>query len=334
MYLPSLLPLLSLAAASPVVHLNEVGSLDAAMKSLGKKYWGVATDKPLLLNSNNSLITQNYFGQVTPQNSMKWDVTEASPNTFNFANSDNFVSWASEHNKLIRGHNLLWHAQLPNWVGTLNKEALTQAMMNHITTVVSHYKGQVYAWDVLYEVLDQEGNLDPNKPFAKTIGPTFVPLAFAAARKADPDTKLYITEYDMDGPESKKALGMARLVRGWLEAGVEIDGIGTEAHLNAGKASGVAGALEVLASSGVEEVAIAELDIVESAKHAEEYVAVAKACIEQAKCVGITSWGVRDVDSWRPMKNPLLFDGQYKPKAVYNAVYNYLREEARTRAHG
>ncbi|KAH8669572.1 hypothetical protein BGZ60DRAFT_376175 [Tricladium varicosporioides] len=285
------------------------------MKTLGKKYWGVATDSSLLLNSNNSLISQNYFGQMTPQNSMKWDVTEASPNTFNFANSDNFAFWASENGKLIRGHNLLWHAQLPNWVGTLNKEALTQAMVNHITIIVSHYKGQVYAWDVLYEVLDQEGNLDPNKPFTKTIGPSFVPLAFAAARKADQNAKLYITEYDMDGAESKKTLGMARLVKGWLEAGVEIDGIGTEAHLNAGKASGVAGALEVLANSGVEEVAITELDIVESSRHIEEYVA--RACVEQAKCMGITSWGIRDVDSWRPIKNPLLFDEEYKPKMVY-----------------
>jgi Glycosyl hydrolase family 10 len=48
----------------------------------------------------------------------------------------------------------------------------------------------------------------------------------------------------------------------------------------------------VLAASAVGEVAITELDIVNTA--ASEYVAVTNACLNLAKCVGITVWGVRD----------------------------------------
>jgi endo-1,4-beta-xylanase len=128
-------------------------SLDEAFKAHGKKYIGVATDKGLLSTGQNAQIIIDNFGQVTPENSMKWDATEGTQGQFTLDTANFLVDWATKNKKLIRGHTTVWHSQLPTWVSSItDKTKLQEVMVAHIKKLMSTYAGKVYAWDVINEV--------------------------------------------------------------------------------------------------------------------------------------------------------------------------------------
>jgi len=298
-------------------------SLDKIFKSLGKLYFGTCADAQSLGRADNANVIKADFGQVTPENSGKWDSIEPSQGNFNFGGLDTLVNWATTNNKYVRGHTTVWYSQLPSWVSAIsNKDTLTSVIQKHVSTEIGRYAGKVLQWDVVNEIFDEQGGLRQSV-FSKLLGEDFVRIAFEAAKKADPAAKLYINDYNTveKGSTYAKTTGMIKYVKKWIAAGVPIDGIGAQCHLQTGEAHNVPASLTELCAAAPQ-CALTEMDIAGASPS--DYVTAVKACVDTKNCVGVTVWGVRDPDSWRASNNPLLFNSAYAPKPAYSALIQTL----------
>ncbi|KAF2013621.1 glycoside hydrolase family 10 protein [Aaosphaeria arxii CBS 175.79] len=329
------------AISSPISH-RAVDGLNTRAVAAGKEYFGSATDNgelsdiPYLEGLSNTAD----FGSITPGNAMKWDTIEPSRGTFNFANGDTIVDLAEKNGQLLRCHTLVWHSQLPSWVsnGGFDNATLIDIMVNHITQEVTHYKGKCYHWDVVNEALNEDGTYR-SSVFYDTIGPAYLPIAFAAAAAADPEAKLYFNDYNLEygGAKFNAALEIVKLVQSY---GAKIDGLGFQGHLIVGSTpsrSSQESNLNKVAALGVE-AAFTELDIRTTtpateaavAQQAKDYAATVGACAAVEKCVGVTIWDYTDKYSWIPS----VFQGQgaalpwdenlQKKELVYNAILEAL----------
>ena len=301
------------AFAVPLTSAQADTTLQSLAAAKGR-YFGSATDNPELTDAAYVSTLSSEFGQITPGNSMKWDTIEPTRGTFNYTKGDAVVALAKANNQIVRGHTLVWHSQLPSWVsnGGFSAADLDSVLKNHITNEVTHYKGQLYAWDVVNEPFNEDGTYRTSV-FYNTLGVDYIANAFRYARAADPTAKLYINDYNTDGPGAKSD-AMYALVKSLIAQGVPIDGVGFQAHLaiQYGLPSMQAN-LQRFADLGLD-VAVTELDVrmilprdtTKDTTQAQYYHDVVAACVAVSRCVGVTIWDYTDKYSWVPS----VFSGQ------------------------
>lgn len=324
----------SVLACLAAAGLVAADGLNARAQAAGKKYFGTEISISVMNDGSANAIAKNSqdFGQYTAENEMKFDATEPSRGVFSYGNGDKIVAQAQANGQIMRCHALVWHSQVPSWVtnGNFNNETLISIMKTHIANVVGHYKGKCYAWDVVNEALNEDGSYrSSGSVWGRTIGPAFIPMAFAAAAAADPAAKLYYNDYNCDKPGSKST-GAQNLIRMVKAYGAPIHGMGLQGHFTTGQvgsASTLVSNLQAFANLGVE-VAYTELDIATPSSNpnfnqqATDYATVVSACKQVAACVGITTWGFTDKHTWISNSYPLIWDVNLQKKAAYNAILN------------
>jgi endo-1,4-beta-xylanase len=303
---------------------NAASTLGASAAATGR-YFGTAVAAYKLSDTVYSGILDREFNMITPENEMKWDATEPSQGQFSFTSADQIVAHAQAHGQRMRGHALAWHSQQPGWVASLSGTALRNAMINHINGVVAHYKGKIYAWDVVNEAFSDNGDGSRRQSNLQATGNDWIEVAFKTARAADPAAKLCYNDYNTDGVNAKST-AVYNMVKDFKARGVPIDCVGFQSHINSASPvpSDYQANLQRFADLGVD-VQITELDIAGSGTaQANTYARVVQACLAVSRCTGITVWGIRDSDSWRASDTPLLFDNNGNPKAAYTSALNAL----------
>jgi endo-1,4-beta-xylanase len=263
------------------------------------------------------------FSSVTPGNEMKWQVVEPTQGTFDWSGGDRLVQFAKANGQLVRGHTLVWHNQLPNWLtqgvanGTISNDQLRDLLHQHITTEVTHFKGKIWQWDVANEFFGNAG-INPNDFWIAHLGEGILGDAFRWAHAADPRALLFYNDFNIAGEDGTNAKSDA--VFAWatqeLAAGVPINGIGDQGHLDTqfGFPTKMQQDLQRFADLGLK-VALTEVDVrtfVNNATaqqptnslavfaHADWFDQMLKACLFVKSCISFTVWGFGDADSWIP----------------------------------
>ncbi|MFG1753482.1 endo-1,4-beta-xylanase [Streptosporangium sandarakinum] len=332
----ALLPVASAVVAASPAHASE--PLRAHAEARGK-FIGTAVATTQLANeASYRTIAATEFNQVTPENAMKWDATEPSRNQFNFSGADAVVAFAAQNGQQVHGHTLVWHSQTPSWVENLDATTLRSAMNNHIATVVGRYADNpvVKSWDVVNEAFNEDGTMRDSFWYRK-LGSGYIADAFRAARAADPDVKLCINDYNVEGVNAKST-AMYNLVKTLRGQGVPIDCVGFQGHLSLqyGFPGQVKENAQRFADLGVD-VRFTEIDVrmavprdsAKDARQATYYRNVMDACLAVSRCVGVTIWGFTDKYSWVPDTFPgegaaLPYDENYGRKPAYTAIHDAL----------
>ena len=292
------------------------------------------------------------FNMLEPEDVMKWETIHPTPETFDFSRGDQLVAFAIAHQMKVRGHTLAWHQQNPTWLmeGRHTPNELARILEQHIKTVVGHYRGKVFAWDVVNEAFDERvsGKLRSTLWYDQPgigragKGSSYIEDCFRWAHAADPDALLFYNDVEAE-VINPKSDGVYAMVKDFRQRGVPINGVGFQMHLANlhPDVASIAENIRRFTALGVN-VHISEMDVslpidADGNAHATDlqlqadvYGQIASACLSHPGCTAIQTWGFTDKYSWigshskHTQGAALLFDREYRPKPAYVALRKVL----------
>lgn len=307
--------------------------------------------------TTDARLLREQFNSMTAEYEMKPDIIAPTEGTYDWTRPDALMDFAEANNIALRGHALCWHTTAPDWMLSGTPAQVKAKLQTYVTDVVTRYKGRIYAWDVVNEVVTDSGNLeDPyrrsNWWTASGGNKDYIDWAFEAARAADPDCKLYINDYGTEFAGKRGRL--LDVVRDLQARNIPIDGIGHQMHINVG--STAAQVLETLDDveatfMGLDQH-ITELDVsvysdpascfsdqtgcqadygsnipaTALRDQARLYRAIFEGLKTRASLKSVTLWGVSDAQSWLdryPVDRtnaPLLWDRERDAKSALQAI--------------
>lgn len=307
----------------------------------GRRLVGAAVQASLLRSDATYANTFAYhFDYVTAEFEMKWGQIERTRGVRNYGPADEIVAFAEARGIRVKGHALIWHGDSPAWLESLSPAEARIAFEDHIRTTVGRYRGRLAAWDVVNEALadDRAGLRD--SVYLRKLGPDYIADAFRLAREADPQALLIYNDYSAEGL-NRKSNDQYDLVRGLVNGGVGIGGVGLQMHLDAVSRPATADIsanvkrladLGLLVNYSEMDVRVARVAGDRTAKLEEQrriYHDVVAVCASEPRCDAVTFWGFTDRHSWIDQffgpDDPLLFDDSYGVKPAYYGAFEALR---------
>lgn len=332
----------------------------------GKFILGAAVNESQIVGKDvrGDSVLIRHFAAIEPENCMKSGEIMPAFGQYDWTLADKYVDFGTTNGLAVYGHCLIWHSQCtPDFCydpdgNLISPELLKERMKQHITTVVTRYKGRIKGWDVVNEAILDNGQMR-NTQFYNTIGPEYIRLAFQFAHEADPNAELYYNDYSMDNPAKRQTV--VNIIRDLKAHGCRIDGVGMQSHVSfSTNLAEYEKSIETFAAEGVK-VMVTELDLsvlpwpsgnygaavetnfeyqksmnpytdglpADKAKEQTDFfVKLFKIYLKHADVIDrVTFWGLTDGDSWKngwPMAGrtdyPLAIDRNYNPKPFVEEI--------------
>jgi len=302
-------------------------------------------------------VLASQFNSITAEFEMKASSLAPTEGVYDWTRADALVDFAQANDMRVRGHALLWHESTPDWFLIGTPEQVKARLQTYITDVVTRYRGKIYAWDVVNEVITDDNFADD--PYRRSNwwdasggNADYIDWAFEAARAADPDCELFINDYATE--QSGKLGRYLEVITDLKARNVPLDGVGHQFHLNLNTVPADVGrALDSVDAQflGLDQH-VTELDISlyddpgscwESGtncdpdfrgnvptsilrRQAQLFRAVYIGCSLRPSVKSVSTWGVADGQSWlntlpiTRTNQPLLWDRSIQAKPALQAV--------------
>jgi endo-1,4-beta-xylanase len=282
-------------------------------------------------------------GIVVAESEFKFGPLRPTPTTFFFDDADYLAAFAEANGMKLRGHNFVWHRQLPKWFDSyVTPQNAKQVLVDHIEHVGGRYAGKIQSWDVVNEAIKVDDGLPGgfrDSPWQKVLGgsgklPEYIEVAYRTARRVDPKALLVYNDYGIEGEDEA------------------LDALGVQSHISAVKADGSTpvygeGLMKMIAEArkmGLK-VLVTEMDVNDrylapaigprDAVVAQMYGSYLGTVLRDPAVIAVLTWGITDKYTWLDREDsradgqperPLPFDAEMQPVAAFAAEVKALRE--------
>ncbi len=268
------------------------------------------------------------FNHAVHENALKWHVVNRRGPVSDFGDADRILSWCEARSIPMRGHCLFWASRrcIPRFASALDDEDLRGAIFRRIEEVLERYGGRITDFDMNNEMIH-------NDWFAKRLGEGIRVEMFRKAHEVAPDTPMYVNDFAiLSGAHLDRYV---EHIRGLMEAGAPVGGIGCQGHFGAPGPDPrvVRMALDRLASFGLP-IKITEFDIdsADEEEQAKRLEAFYRVCFGHPAVQGILMWGYWAGAHWRP--RGALFRRDWSPKPAAEAYLHLVHQTWRTLLEG
>lgn len=226
----------TIATQSKIVHAAANDSLGAIAASNGFVFGAAAgpvIDKDLAYRE----LYQKHARIITTDVAMKMGTIAPQDGPKRFESADRLLQFCASNKIPMRGHCLIWNEWVPAWIKNKSNSERQIFFDSYIEDVVGRYVGKLHSWDVVNEPF-WPGHKAPGGyrlgPWYDTFGTDYIKRAYQRAGAIDKTTKFVLneaqTERDDDVGRAVRE-GLLRLVDELKHAGVRLDAVGLQGHL-------------------------------------------------------------------------------------------------------
>ena len=226
----------ALAARAPLAQAQPAQSLGAIAAQKGYVF-GASAGREIFADAGYREIYETQTKIITTDNALKVSTIAPQPGPKHFESADRLLAFCDSRRIPMRGHCLMWNEWVPAWIKAMSKGERQKFFDAYIDEVVARYAGRLHSWDVVNEPF-WPGHRAPGGyrmgAWYDAYGPDYVRRAFVRAARADPKVRLVLNEAQTERDDDLgKAVrqGMLRLVAELKNAGVKLDVVGLQGHL-------------------------------------------------------------------------------------------------------